>query len=189
MKTTKSNIVKALKTEVAFLGIALISIFTYACGNKTEIFAWIKVNAINLNTKINQETTQSSINANEYAIRLQFEVGSQASQSSSGGAIGRAELFNDVIDSLEITSLQDFNEKYPQGRILNQLFLVRLNPDDRLPTSTTNFIKTRKREVKDQLELLLTQPPAQAVPMRFIVKLYLSYSRTLRDTTEAIILK
>jgi hypothetical protein len=182
MKITKSNITKVLV-------VALNCIFAYACGNKTEIFAWTKVNAINLDTKINQEATQSSISANEYAIRLQFETGSQASQSSSGGAIGRAKLFNDALDSLEITSLQDFSEKYPRGTILNQLFLMRLNPDDMLPLSTTNFIKTRKREVKDQLELLLTRSPAQALSMRFIVKLNLSYSRTLRDTTDAIILK
>lgn len=182
METAKLNIIKVL-------GIVLSCIFVYACGNKTEIFAWTKVTAINLNTKINQEVSQSTINANEYAIRLQLETGSQASQSSSGGAIGRAKLFNDELDSLEITSLQDFNEKYPKGAILNQLFLVRLSPDDRLPLSTTNFIKTRKREVTDQLELLLTQSPAQAVPMRFIVKLNLNYSRTLRDTTDGIILK
>jgi len=189
MIINKANIIRALKKQGLFLAIAIASVFVYACGNKTAIFAWTKLDAINLNTKTNQATTESPLSANEYAIRLQFEIGSLESVSSSGGAIGRASLFNDVIDSLEITSLQDFNETFPRGKILNELFLVRLTSDDIVPLTTTRFIRTRKKEVKDQMDLLLTKSPAKAVPMQFIVKLNLNYSRTLRDTTDAIILK
>lgn len=189
MMVNKAYIISRLKKQVLFLAIASASAFAYACGNKTTVFAWTKFDAVNLNTKTNQVSKETSLNANEYAIRLQFEIGALESVSSSGGAIGRASLFNDVIDSLEITSLQDFSETFPKGKILNELFLVRLTSDDIVPLTTTRFIRTRTKEVKDQMELLLTKSPAKAVPMQFIVKLNLNYTRTLRDTTDAIILK
>lgn len=165
-----------------------IIFMVFACGNKTNIFSWVAIRATNINANTHQVITSNSTQAKDYGIRLDFDIASVGSRSSSGGAVGRAELFNDVLDSLEITSLSDFDSTLTKGRILNQFFLVRIDTDDKFPLTTTNFIRTRKREVRDRLELLLIQAPQRETPIRFIVKLNLNFGRTLRDTTEAIIL-
>jgi hypothetical protein len=169
------------------VSLVLFLFLVYACGGKTTIFSWTKIEASNISTRTN-DLVSNSVRANEYAIRLDFSIGETYNRVSSGGAIGRAEFFNDVIDSLEITSPEAFNESIEPNRVLNQFFRVRIKPEDQLLT-TTQFLRLRKREVRERVELLLVQPPQIETPIRFIVKLNLNFGRALRDTTSAIILR
>ncbi len=177
---------KQLKQWHILIGIIFAA---FACGNKTTIFSWVGITATNINAITHQVLADNAIKANEYAIRLDFDIAAVGSKNSSGGAIGKAELFNDTLDSLEITSLSDFNNTLTRGKILNQFFLVRTEAEDKFPLTTTTFIRTRKREVRDKLEFLLTQAPQQETSIRFIIKLNLNFGRTLRDTTDAIVLR
>lgn len=175
------------KTYQVVVCLIVVAFLVYACGGKTIIFGWTKIEASNISTRTN-DIVSNSVRANEYGIRLDFDIAATDSRSSSGGAIGKAELFNDVIDSLEITSPQDFNDSVAKSTLLNRFFRIRINAEDQLLT-TTQFLRLRKREVRDRLELLLVQPPQRETPIRFIVKLNLNYTRALRDTTAAIILR
>ena len=175
------------KTYHLIVSALIVLLLVYACGGKTTIFSWTRFIATNISTRTNSEVS-NNVRANEYAIRLDFEIGETASRTSSGGAIGRAEFFNDVIDSLEITSPENFNDSVSRNTILNRFFRVRINAEDQLLT-TTQFLRLRKREVRERVELLLVQPPQRETPIRFIVKLNLNFGRALRDTTDAIILR
>jgi hypothetical protein len=177
----------------SFIGL----LFLYACGSKTEVFTWRSLEVSNFNAQTNQSIpANTTINARDYGIRMELSIGSLGSRNSSGGAIGKNTSFNDRIDSVQITSLQDFNDSLKAGIKLNRFFLARFaEGGTKVPLDTlirrkrSELLFTQKNEAIENIELFLNQSPKDSKSMRFIVRLFLNFERTLRDTTDAVILR
>ncbi|GAB4195168.1 MAG: hypothetical protein OHK0057_09810 [Thermoflexibacter sp.] len=179
------------------IGSLVILLALYACGSRTEVFTWTKVTATNINTQ-NQQVipNNAAVKALDYGIRLTFDIRSLGTRNSSGGAIGRNTAFNDRIDSIHVTSLQNFDTVFVAGKKLNALFTARFSEqqertllDTLIRRKRSELLFTQKNEAIESIDFFLTKAPNQTKPMRFLVRVFLNQGRTLRDTTDTVVLQ
>jgi hypothetical protein len=190
---------KKMKFRYSLLTVAVLVILfsLYACGSRTEIFTWTKVKASNINTQTQQLIpNNAAVRALDYGIQLTFEIRSLGTRNSSGGAIGKNTAFNDRIDSIQISSLQDFDTVFVAGKRLNAFFTARFSKEEeKIPLDTlirrkrSELLFYQKNEAIEKIDLFLTKSPTPSKSMRFLVRVFLNQGRTLRDTTDAVILQ
>lgn len=169
----------------------------YACGSRTEVFTWTKVTATNINAQTQQSIpNNTTVKALDYGIQLTFDIRSLGTRNSSVGAIGRNVAFNDRIDSIYVTSPQDFDTAFVAGKKLNDFFTARFSDegekillDTLIRRKRSELLFTQKYEAIEKIDLFLTKAPNQTKPMRFSVRVFLNQGRTLRDTTDTVILQ
>lgn len=183
--------------NLLIIGSLVILLALYACGSRTEVFTWTKVTATNINAQ-NQQVipNNTAVKALDYGIRLTFDISSLGTRNSSGGAIGRNTAFNDRIDSIHVTSLQNFDTIFVAGKKLNAFFTARFSEegertllDTLIRRKRSELLFTQKNEAIEKIDLFLTKAPNQTKPMRFLVRVFLNQGRTLRDTTDTVILQ
>lgn len=191
--------VKKMKFRYSLLIVSILIILfsLYACGSRTEVFTWTKVTVTNINTQTQQVIpNNTAVKALDYGIQLTFDIRSLGTRSSSSGAIGRNTAFNDRIDSIQVTSSQDFDTVFIAGKKLNAFFTARFSEegekillDTLIRRKRSELLFTQQNEAIEKIDLFLTKAPNQAKSMRFLVRVFLNQGRTLRDTTDAVILQ
>ena len=189
-----------MKSKSTFFKIKLIvvtllaSLVIFSCGTELQLYEWETMDLRLLNTQTRDTlTVNAEIEASNFSILVSLNPENSIKVRSSDW-VNYSQGFqaNDNIESLEITSNQDYNDIFPEGELLNDVFDAAFinEPETRLPLDLflESFGKETNR-IEEGFELLpniVGEGAPRDSLRRFIIRLELEKNGTFLKTTENV---
>ncbi|PKP22335.1 MAG: hypothetical protein CVU05_04270 [Bacteroidetes bacterium HGW-Bacteroidetes-21] len=194
-------------SKIVVLTLILIILeLAFSCRKQYSKFRWESLTTKIINNSLSQEiivSASDSVCYKNFGIRLSFKPQYYAfnpiSLYNGCYALKLDDIWTnaDTVKSIQIISLQDFNNNYSAGEDVNDIFRCkRSDPDypstdiQNLITITAliNYMNTPYQEEIFKYDLLLVADSVYKNEHSFIINIELSGNRVLSDTTESFMI-
>ncbi len=187
-----------MKAKLVYIKIPVFTVLAMllitSCGRELQLYEWETMDLMLLNTETRDTLANNAeIEASKFSILVNLNAENVVSLGSSDWlTYSNGFQANDVIESIEIISSEDYNDVFPTGELLNDVFYASFinEPETSLPLD--EFIErfgSESGRIESGFELIpnIVGEGAPREGIRtFTVTLELEKSGTFQKTTDNV---